>query len=353
MDATVILLTYNHERFLAQAIGSVLAQQTRAPFELLISEDCSTDATREVIEQCTAQHRDRVRVFQSQQNLGSNEVTLRALRQASGRYVAFLDGDDYWTSSQKLQRQVDFLDEHLNCAMCFHNAMMFWDDGAAPPREYTPSTTPKITELQDLVRGNYIAGCSAMIRREVLANIPDWYEHAAFGDWPLYVFAAQQGSVGFLPEAMGAYRLHNRGLWSSATATQQLEGFVQFYNALAAHLGSEYRSHINQILASRYCELGMENRKAGRYAEALECFVKSLRLRPFSRGGVPGRCLWHMGRLAMPAFAARSLTLKQAACIIARSGRLPSRTKNLEEPARHPGKPFSPAEDKPTKALSK
>jgi glycosyltransferase involved in cell wall biosynthesis len=324
MDVTVILITYNHERFLAQAIESVLMQETRAPFELLITEDCSTDATRVIIARTATQHPDQVRVFHSQQNLGSNEVMLRALRKAHGRYIAFLDGDDYWTSSEKLQRQVDFLDQHPECAMCFHNAMMFWDDGTQAPREYTPPTTPRITELRQILKSNYIAGCSPMIRREVLADIPDWYEHANFGDWPLYVFAAQRGSIGFIPRTMGAYRLHKGGSWSSVPAVRKLEGFIQFYSSISAHLGSAYRSDVVQILACYYYSLGTENQKAGRYIEALECFVRSIRLRPFTRAIAPGRRAWHLACLAVLALTRRGLTPRKVASAIVRSARFPS-----------------------------
>ncbi len=136
MDVTVILVTYQHERFLTQAIESVLAQRTHGAWELLISDDASTDGTRAIVERFVAQHPNRVRAFFSDRNLNSNEVTLRALRAARGRFVAFLDGDDYWTSNDKLQQQVEFMDQHARCTMCFHNVAVFRDDGAATALEF-------------------------------------------------------------------------------------------------------------------------------------------------------------------------------------------------------------------------
>ncbi len=322
MDVSVVLLTYNHERFLAQAIDSILAQRTRGPFELLISEDCSTDRTREVIRRYLTQHPGRIRVFHSESNLNSNEVTLRALRAARGRYVAFLDGDDYWTSDEKLQRQVDFLDAHPECAMCFHNAVVFRDDGTAPPRQFTRSTLPAVTELPALLADNYIAGCSAMVRRDLLTGLPAWYENAPFGDWPLYVLAAQHGSIGFLPDTMGAYRLHERGLWSSSPRLTQLEGLVGFYKSISAQLGVPYRRYTSTLLAARYFELGVLHQEAGRHADALECFVRSLRLRPFTRAIPPGRRIWRLARLGACAFGEGGLTARQALGAVVRSIRL-------------------------------
>ena len=322
MDVSVVLLTYNHERFLAQAIDSILAQRTREPYELLISEDCSTDRTREIIGRYQTQHPGRIRVFHSESNLNSNEVTLRALRAARGRYVAFLDGDDYWTSDEKLQCQVDFLDAHPECAICFHNALVFREDGTAPPRQFTRPTLPALTELPALLEDNYIAGCAAMIRRKLLTGLPAWYVNAPFGDWPLYVLAAQHGSIGFLPQAMGAYRLHERGLWSSSSRLAQLEAVVEFYRSISAQLGMPYRQHMTSLLAARYFELGVLHQEARRHVEALECFVRSLRIRPITRAIPPGRRIWRLARLAVGAFGEGALTLRQARGVISRSIRL-------------------------------
>jgi glycosyltransferase involved in cell wall biosynthesis len=322
MDVSVILLTYNHERFLTQAIESVLAQRTRTPFELLISEDCSTDRSREIIDEFAARHPDRIPVFLSEHNLKSNESTLRALRAARGRYLAFVDGDDYWTSNDKLQRQVDFLDMHGQCAMCFHNAIVVRDDGSTLKREVTATNLPTITELPNLLRGNYIAGCSAMIRRDVLQDIPAWYEHVNFGDWPLYVFAAQRGSIGFLPEAMGAYRVHEGGAWSFATRDRQIQGLIQFYESISGHLGPSYRPQILPLLARHYFELGVLRKNEGRYAEAMEYLVTSVRLRRFTSEIPRGRRAWHIGRLGVCAFLGLGFTPREAAGAVIRSVRV-------------------------------
>ena len=92
---SVVLLTYDHERHIAQAIESVLAQRADFGVELLITEDCSTDRTREIVLAFAAEHPGRIRTFLSERNLNSNEVTARAIRAARGRFLAFLDGDDF------------------------------------------------------------------------------------------------------------------------------------------------------------------------------------------------------------------------------------------------------------------
>src|SRR4051794_38896574 len=113
-------MTYNHAPYIAQALESALAQTLSAPFEILVSEDCSTDGTREIVLRY-ADRDPRIRLLLSHSNLRSNEVVARGLRAARGRYVALLDGDDYWTSPTKLQAQVEFLEARPGFSICFHD----------------------------------------------------------------------------------------------------------------------------------------------------------------------------------------------------------------------------------------
>src|SRR5262245_33842255 len=120
MKVSVILTTYNHEQFIRQALDSIFMQKTTFAFEVIITEDCSTDSTAAILLEYKLRYPEQIALILSEQNLNSNKVTRRAIEAARGEYLAFLDGDDYWISSEKLQRQVGFLDTNPNCALCFH-----------------------------------------------------------------------------------------------------------------------------------------------------------------------------------------------------------------------------------------
>ena len=100
MKVSVLVMTYNHERFVAQALDSALMQEVAFDWEILVSEDCSTDRTREIVVEYARRHSDRIRLLLSERNVRSNYVVRRGIEAARGTYVALLDGDDFWTSPQ-------------------------------------------------------------------------------------------------------------------------------------------------------------------------------------------------------------------------------------------------------------
>ena len=170
--ASVMLKAYNHERFIAQAIESALAQQTTFPVEILVGEDCSTDRTREIVMEYSARHADRIRVLAHERNrLGMVRNTL-TLCGVPREYVAWLDGDDYWISPDKLQRQVDFLDSHRDHALCFHDSLVIKPDGSqvrSPASHGREGCTVETMFLWPL------GSASSCVFRKVIDVFPPWF----------------------------------------------------------------------------------------------------------------------------------------------------------------------------------
>jgi len=242
MKISVILTTYNHERFIRQALDSILMQKTTFNFDLIITEDCSTDSTRAILFEYQSRHPDQIRLILSEQNLNSNHVTGRAVEAARADYLAFLDGDDYWTSPDKLQRQADFLDRHADCALCFHAVALV--DASGSYIEGPWPTSPPLSlfpTIEDLIQSNFIPGCTALIRRSAIGALPSWFEEVPFGDWPLYLLAARSGRIGFIPETFGVYRRHAAGYWSSLTISQKCASTIACLEILEQNLGADLR----------------------------------------------------------------------------------------------------------------
>jgi glycosyltransferase involved in cell wall biosynthesis len=255
---SVFVLTYNHVDWISAALDSALAQEGPFEFELLVADDCSSDGTRDVVREYAARHPDRIRTFLPERNLGVEGIWPQAARRCRGEYVAILEGDDYWTAADKLARQVTLLDARPGWSSCFHRATLFHDGGGLPSRPATPSFDREVFELDDLVRACFIPFLTVMFRREALATVPDWVFSYAWFDWLFHIYCARRGPIGFLDEDMAAYRVHERGNWSSRDRAAQLEEDLKVYERLARELPGR-RDLIERCVENRHCQLAAES----------------------------------------------------------------------------------------------
>lgn len=244
---SVSLITYNHENFVQQAIRSVLNQEVSFDYEIVIGEDCSTDRTREIVLEFQKRYPGKIRLLERESNVGMQENFRTTLEACTGEYVALLDGDDYWTSTCKLQRQVDFLDSNKQCAMCFHSVVsMPYPEGEPtlifPERKYRD----KRCTTEDLLVENFIPTCSVMFRRGLFGNLPDWVSTLGFSDWPLHVLNAEAGAIGYLSEIMGVYRIHSGGAWSGRASNRRNADILRFYEGIDAQLNFKYHNLIKR-----------------------------------------------------------------------------------------------------------
>jgi glycosyltransferase involved in cell wall biosynthesis len=254
---SVFVLTHNHAAWIGQALDSAVAQRAPFSFEILVADDFSTDGTREVVREYERRHPELVRTFLPERNLGVAGIWLTAARQCRGEYIALLEGDDHWTSAEKLARQVPLLDANPDWASCFHRATLFHDDGRRPPRPATPGFDRDVFVLDDLIRANFIPFLTVMFRRDALATIPKWLFSYPWFDWLFHIYCARRGAIGFLDEDMAAYRVHERGNWSARSRADQLELDLELYQRLAAEL-PEKRGLIERCGENRRCQLAIE-----------------------------------------------------------------------------------------------
>ena len=126
---TVLVTTYNQEKYIAQALDSVLAQKTDFPFEIYVSEDCGTDGTRDILKEYARRYPQIIRLNLREKNVGISRNWYEGLCAARGDYVCTLEGDDWWLDDHKLQKQVDFLRSHPDYAAVSHTILQTDDAG--------------------------------------------------------------------------------------------------------------------------------------------------------------------------------------------------------------------------------
>jgi glycosyltransferase involved in cell wall biosynthesis len=276
MKLSVMIITYNHERFIAHAIESVLAQRVKFDYEIVIGEDCSTDDTRAVIMDFHLRYPGRIVPLLRDQNIGAMrnlEATLAACR---GRYIALLEGDDYWTSREKLERQVDFLDTHPGSSMCCHR-VQYLDETGLAEADIFPSLPAGSYTIEDLLRENFVMTCSAVLRRDLVPVLPPWFRKMKLGDWPMFALAARHGTIELMDEVMAVYRLHAGSNWSSLPSITRLREGSRMLKALDRHLEFQYTNTIRETIALPYLHMAETARLNGNRAETAKHLLSCLR----------------------------------------------------------------------------
>jgi len=302
MKVSVLIMTYNHAPFIAQALDSALMQATNFPYEIIVSEDCSTDGTREIVQTYHNRFPEKIRLMLSERNIATNAIVVRGIEAARGQYVALLDGDDYWISAEKLQKQADFLDSHSHCAMCFHNATVIHEDSSEEARLWTPEHQPELTSLEDIWMGNYIATCSTMFRKGLFERFPAWYDSFfPITDWPLHILNAEHGQIGYLNTVMGVYRYHSGGCYSRLTELEKLEQTLKFYRRVNACLEFKYNDLVQIAISKYFIEWAEAYLERNDMNTAKYCFRRYFWERPINRYISPKR----MARLALRLYVPR------------------------------------------------
>jgi glycosyltransferase involved in cell wall biosynthesis len=273
---TALIVTYNHVHFIEEALDSALAQATTFPVEILVSEDASTDGTRDIVRSYALAHPDRIRAIYSHANLRSNEVVARGIKAARGRYIALLDGDDCWIAPDKLQRQADFLDRNPDYAAHFFNAEIV-GGGHLAGKPWTRPDHPARVDIAGIWEGNPFATSGGMMRRSALERVGPWY-YGFFPrtDWPLYILCAMSGELRFEPEIAACYRLHDDGLYSALSEQRKLESTRTFYRDMGACFGGRFRAEARAGQARLFHDWGKDFLRRKELRLAWRCWMDSL-----------------------------------------------------------------------------
>jgi glycosyltransferase involved in cell wall biosynthesis len=234
---SVAMITYNHEKYIAQAIESVLMQKTSFPVELVVGEDCSKDATRRIVQEYARNHSAKIRPLLHERNVGMHANFQSAITACRGLYIAILEGDDFWTANDKLQRQADFLDSHPDCPLCFHRARMLFQKDPSKSDEWPPARIRQGEySAAELLTENPVPTCSVLLRRCQIPVLPRELCKLPMGDWPMWILMSLRGKVRYLDEPMAVYRCHEGGVWSSMTEVQQFAVVSEMLSRLASAL---------------------------------------------------------------------------------------------------------------------
>ncbi|GAB3856367.1 hypothetical protein GCM10028822_28650 [Hymenobacter terrigena] len=251
---SVFMMTYNHAPYIKQALESVLDQRTDFAVQIVIGEDKSTDGTREIVADFARRYPNQIHALLHEKNVGASQNQLLVLRACSGEYIAILEGDDYWTDPNKLQKQVDFLDTNSDYAISSHNVTVVSNE-----KPYATNGKPLYSEapfdtltLKELAKGNTLPTASCVYRNYFTAGpapvgFPDWLGKVKVGDFCLHLLAARFGKIKYFQESMAAYRLHSGGIWTGQSILMRNSIFFDSVNYLKQEFTDEVRILLNEM----------------------------------------------------------------------------------------------------------
>lgn len=257
ITVSVFCITYEHVRYIAQAIESFLMQKTNFLFEIVIGEDCSKDGTREIVLEYAQKYPDLIRVITSENNVGAIENEIRTFKACKGKYIAFCEGDDFWLDPDKLQKQVDFLESNKDYAICFHPVFIYKEGQERKLSSLNQSTVEVSYTIEDIVKKNIIHTPSVVFRNVLDGNLPGWFSDSPIGDYVLHVLHAIHGKIKYLPEPMAVYRLHAGGTFSNLNQRDVLLKSIKVIDLLqsenfvievATLLEEQKRKLVNELL---------------------------------------------------------------------------------------------------------
>ncbi|MGI8584340.1 MAG: glycosyltransferase family 2 protein [Chitinophagaceae bacterium] len=225
MRVSILLITYNHQQYIPDALKSILMQKNNFEIEIILLDDASTDQTFAIAAEALKDIKN-VRLISNEANLGITKNYKKGFGLCTGDYVFILEGDDYWTDVYKMQRQVDFLEQHPYASMCFHPFLTQKGDSAIFDSYFkNESATPSdLFCIRDLILnegliGNYSVCC---YRKTCLSKLPVQLYDVVSYDWMVNISIAQFGFLGRINTPMSVYRLSENASWSAKELKEKL-----------------------------------------------------------------------------------------------------------------------------------
>lgn len=263
---SVIVLTYNHEKYIRQALDSILMQRVGFQYEILVGDDASTDSTQEILKEYDRNYPGKFRLFLRENNLGPTKNSYELLVSAKGDYLATCEGDDYWLDADKLQKQVNFMRAHDEFVACFHDCLLIGEDGQALRKQKISWISEKqVFTIKDF-KGYLLPGQpSTMLRRNLykdgVVDAAFFRDASAFiGDRTTIVSYLLHGSMFHMKAVLSCYRIKSENGVTKALYSGKAESLARDYSytkkleeyCCAQGMKADFRYHIQDLFVSAF-----------------------------------------------------------------------------------------------------
>lgn len=222
---SIVCTTYNHEKYIKETLDGFIKQKTSFPFEVIVHDDASLDATPDIVREYEEKYPSLFRNIYRKENWysqGKNIWEYLLVNVVRGKYIAICEGDDYWIDPLKLEKQTSFLEQHVEYSICYHRVKLVSGEKmelSRIPRKYSMNQC-------DMAKTNYINTPSVVFRN--FGNKLDYtlLSQCLTSDYVLWLLLSGYGKVYFLEDVMACYRINQNSLWGTKSAIYQYSNWI-------------------------------------------------------------------------------------------------------------------------------
>jgi len=260
---SIVCDTYNHAPYVRDALDGFLAQQTNFPIEIIVHDDASIDGTAEAIRCWQERYPDKIHAILQTENQYSKGVSISAIMisKARGKYIAICEGDDYWTSPDKLEKQVLYMEMHPECSMCIHAASII-DSNGKKTGMLKQFRHDRVVDMRDiLLLGGRLAATSSYLYPKALReeSLPAFCRMVpGVGDSPLQLYLATKGTVYYMSESLSCYRRGHANSWTMRTfrsgegaLTAYLEASIRMLRAFDEYTNQRWHNDVHAAITAK------------------------------------------------------------------------------------------------------
>lgn len=265
---SVVCITYNHEPYIRSALDGFVMQKTSFAFEVLVHDDASTDNTAEIIREYEQKYPNLIKGIYEKENQysqGHDFIGTEIMPRIKGDYIAFCEGDDYWTDPLKLQKQFDALQAHPEVDICAHNAAWVRDGKTIGHTNRSKVDTLFDTSAVIIGGGGFVDTATLVFRCRIWENCPEFFDALPFLDYTMQILGSLRGGMLYLADCMSVTRVRVPGSWTVRVSQQDAYlGFLDLVDTMLDKLNEETQ---------------------GKYAEAIETRRKAMQFERLERKG--------------------------------------------------------------------
>lgn len=262
---SISTMTHNLEGLIADGFKSWLAQQTNFPYEIVLSDDFSTDNTVAVVKKIQAEQPDKIVVLTADHKLGLGKNWIKSMQHCRGKYIAFCDGDDLWTDPSKLQKQIDYMEANPDCNLVCSDYDYLSETGQFIESEWKKDWWGKKFDIIENLSQSVCTTLTTVIRTSALAPLIHAKKHPFIWDTVLWAYTLKEGHGYFYPEKMALRRVQANGVYTTKSAIEKSYYDINSVYAIKSLLKDKrVHAHLDKSLYELNIMIAKENFKQGK-----------------------------------------------------------------------------------------